>query len=84
MSEDKSNSELGQEIGKPDINPLCVSIPTAAELLGVSRNTGYLMARMGQLPTIKCGKRRQVVPIAALKRLLENSAINNSGGGISG
>jgi len=55
-----------------DLNePLCISVPAAAKMLGVSRNTGYEMARLGQLPTIKCGHRRLVVPKAALMRMLE-------------
>jgi len=50
---------------------LCLSIPETAKLLGISRNTGYEMARFGQLPTIKCGQRRLVVPKAALLKMLE-------------
>jgi len=53
--------------------PLCISVPAAAKMLGVSRNTGYEMARLGQLPTIKCGQRRLVVPKAALLRMLEET-----------
>ena len=52
--------------------PLCVSVPNAARMLGVSRNTGYEMARLGQLPTIRCGRRRLVVPKAALIKMLED------------
>ncbi|MFC1866117.1 DNA-binding protein [Chloroflexota bacterium] len=51
--------------------PLCISIPAAGTLLGVSRGTAYLMANLGQLPTIRCGKRRMVVPMARLKQMLE-------------
>ena len=51
--------------------PLCISVPAAARMLGVSRKTGYEMARLGQLPTIKCGHRRIVVPKAALMKMLE-------------
>ena len=51
--------------------PLCISVPAAARMLGVSRNTGYEMARLGQLPTIKCGRRRLVVPKAALMKILQ-------------
>jgi len=51
--------------------PLCVSVPNAARMLGVSRNTGYEMARLGQLPTIRCGRRRLVVPKAALFKMME-------------
>ena len=51
--------------------PLCISVPAAARILGVSRNTGYEMARLGQLPTIRCGRRRLVVPKAALMNMLQ-------------
>lgn len=53
--------------------PLCISIPTAAKILGVSRNTGYEMARLGQLPTIRCGRRRLVVSKVALIKMLEEA-----------
>ncbi len=52
---------------------LCISVTAAAKMLGVSRNTGYEMARLGQLPTIRCGQRRLVVPKAALKKMLEEA-----------
>ena len=51
--------------------PPCISAPAAARMLGVSRNTGYEMARLGQLPTVRCGRRRLVVPKAALMKMLE-------------
>ena len=51
--------------------PLCISVPAAARMLGVSRNTGYEMARLGQLPTIRCGQRRLVIPKAALMKMLQ-------------
>ena len=53
--------------------PLCISVPAAARMLGVSRNTGYEIARLGQLPTIKCGRRRLVVPKAALMKMLQEA-----------
>ena len=55
---------------EPD-EALCISVTAAARMLGVSRNTGYEMARLGQLPTIKCGRRRLVVPKAALMKMLQ-------------
>lgn len=64
---------VGQErvISEKGNVPLCLSVPDAARLLGVSRNTGYAMAKMGQLPTIRCGKRRILVPKAALMARLQ-------------
>jgi len=58
--------------------PLCVDIPTAARLLGVSRNTAYSMVRMNQLPVIKCGQRRLLVPKMALMKKLQEAGSNNS------
>lgn len=52
---------------------LCISVPTAARMLGVSRNTGYEMVRLGQLPTLKCGKRRLMVPKIALIKMLDET-----------
>ncbi len=51
--------------------PLCISVTAAARMLGVSRNTGYEMVRLGQLPALKCGRRRLVVPKAALMKMLQ-------------
>ena len=51
---------------------LVYSIPEASKLLGVSHIHGYLMAKRGQIPTIKLG-RRIVVPKSALLRMLENA-----------
>ena len=50
---------------------LCISVTAAARILGVSKNTGYEMVKLGQLPTIKCGRRRLVVPKAALMKMLQ-------------
>ena len=60
--------------------PLCISVPAAARMLGVSRNTGYEMVRLGQLPTIKCGRRRLVVPKAALIKMLQEGRKNKKHG----
>ena len=46
-----------------------MSIPAAAELLGISRSAGYCGANRGQIPTIRIGG-RLLVPTAKLYRLL--------------
>ena len=38
--------------------PLLISVPDAACLLGVSRKTGYEMAKKGQLPIVKLPNNR--------------------------
>lgn len=50
---------------------LAISIPAACRRLGVSTPTGYLMAKTGQLKVIRCGQRRLVVPLEALRKMLE-------------
>jgi excisionase family DNA binding protein len=50
--------------------PICVSVSAAAKMLGVSRNTAYTMVKLKQLPTIRCGHRRLVVPLPALRKML--------------
>ncbi|MFC1967417.1 helix-turn-helix domain-containing protein [Chloroflexota bacterium] len=45
------------------------TIPEVAELLGVSRNFGYELARRGEIPFVKLGS-RIFVPKASLEKLL--------------
>ncbi|EAQ35620.1 hypothetical protein NB311A_17629 [Nitrobacter sp. Nb-311A] len=47
---------------------LTITVPEAAERLGVSRNLAYEAARRGDIPTIRIGK-RLLVPTAAFERL---------------
>ena len=58
-----------QDLLKP-IERLTLTIPEAANALGISRGLAYEMARLGKLPTVRFGK-RLVVPRRALERLLE-------------
>lgn len=68
-----------QEKGNLDSSEcLCISIPVAARLLGVSRGTAYEMARLKQLPVIKCGARRLMVPKAALLKMLGEARTDGS------
>ena len=62
---------MDQKVNLGIAESLCISVTAAARILGVSRNTGYRMVRLGQLPTIRCGQRRLVVPKAALMKMLE-------------
>lgn len=52
---------------------MTLTVEEAAEILGVSRNSAYALARIGELPTIRLG-RRLVVPKAALERLLASAS----------
>lgn len=58
---------------------LTMTIPEAAEKLGIGRNQGYEAAKAGQIPTIRIGKRLPV-PVTAL----ENKLLNASGTDRSG
>lgn len=48
---------------------LCYTVPEAAELLGLSRNFGYELARRGEIPIIKFGK-RMLVPKAKFEKMI--------------
>lgn len=63
---------------------LCLSIPETARRLGISRGLAYGLARSGQIPVLRLGK-RLVVPKIALERMLgqtetpgENREANSS------
>lgn len=47
-----------------------VSVIEAAAALGISRSGAYAAAARGEIPTIRLGARRVVVPTAALRRML--------------
>lgn len=57
---------------------LTMTIPEAAEKLGIGRNQGYEAARNGQIPTIKIGK-RLLVPVTALENKLANAGASDRG-----
>lgn len=49
---------------------LCVTVPEAAAMLGISRNFAYQLVREGIIPSIRFGK-RILIPRAALEKILE-------------
>lgn len=51
----------GRGIDRPTAKDrLCYTVPEAAQLLRVSRNQGYELARRGEIPVIKLGNRIRV------------------------
>ena len=50
---------------------LCLTVPEAAEILGISRNFAYELVKQGQLPVIRLGKRLLVPKIGLEKKLAE-------------
>ena len=76
MSELKSGSNAqgggGRGIARPrpnDDNKLCYTVPEAAALLGLSRNFGYELAKRGEIPIIRFGK-RMLVPKEIFEKML--------------
>jgi excisionase family DNA binding protein len=55
---------------------LCVTVPEAAKMIGISRNHAYEMVKTHQLPVIRFGK-RIVIPKALLKKMLEKGESEN-------
>lgn len=49
---------------------LALSAPEVAEAIGISETKVYEMLAAGQLPSVRVG-RRQVIPVAALARWLD-------------
>jgi excisionase family DNA binding protein len=54
---------------------LTMTVKEAGEVLGISRATAYMLAGSGQIPTIRLGERRIVVPKAALMKMLESAEV---------
>ena len=54
-----------------------VTVEEAAPILGIGRSTAYVLARSGELPTLRLG-RRFVVPTAGLRKLLGEIDPTNS------
>jgi excisionase family DNA binding protein len=52
---------------------MTVTVEEAGQMLGISRNSAYGLAKSGGLPTIRLG-RRLVVPKAALTRMLSTDS----------
>lgn len=52
------------------VKRLCITVPEAASMLGLSRNFTYELVKQKQLPVIKFGK-RLLIPRAALEKMLE-------------
>jgi excisionase family DNA binding protein len=55
-----------------EIEKLTYTVEEAGRILGVSRPTSYMLARTGQLPVLRLG-RRLLVPKIALERLLQGA-----------
>ena len=56
---------------------LLITLDEACEMLGVCRNTVYMMARKGEIPTVKVGPKKGGwrIPIRELEEWLHNEAL---------
>jgi len=78
MIQNVANRKGGGRRGLPSYatidRRLCVNVPEAAEMLGLSRNFVYKLVREGKLPSIRFGK-RILIPRAALDKMLEEGGV---------
>jgi excisionase family DNA binding protein len=51
-----------------------ITVPEAGEMLGIGRNQAYEAAARGEIPVIRIGKKRMVVPLPAFERMLRGEA----------
>ncbi|WP_051663455.1 helix-turn-helix domain-containing protein [Alicyclobacillus macrosporangiidus] len=65
-------------VHRPAVLKAALTVPEAAELLGVSRNKAYEMTRRPGFPCIRDG-RRIIIPRDALLRWLDEEARRNTG-----
>ena len=78
MPKDVAKNSGGGRRGLPrqavNGNRLCITVPEAAEMLGISRNFAYELVKQKQLPVIKFGK-RLLIPRAALEKMLAEGVV---------
>jgi len=74
MADDVARHSGGGWRGKPrpaeTEKRLCVTVPEAAKMLGISRNFAYELVREHKLPVIQLGK-RLLIPRVRLEKMLE-------------
>jgi excisionase family DNA binding protein len=67
------------DMSNKKIDPrLCITVPEAAKLLGVSRNYGYDLAKRGKIPVLKFGS-RVLVPKVPFEKMLNDCSIAKDG-----
>ena len=63
---------IKNELAQGNQERLCLSVPEAAKVLGISRGLAYELARSGRLPALRFG-RRLLISRAALERMLNET-----------
>lgn len=51
-----------------------MNLPEFAKKLGISKSLAYKMASEGQIPVVKLGQKRIVVPIWVVEKMLNEAA----------
>ena len=73
MEQSVANTNGGGRRGmprQPSVDKrLCITVPEAAEMLGISRNFAYELVKQKKLPVIQFGK-RLLIPRLALEKML--------------
>lgn len=57
--------------------PLLISVPDAARVLGIAPGLAYALARDGVLPTVRLGKRAVRVPRDRLREWIEQRTLES-------
>ena len=70
MSETAANPGTSGRVERPRRATQTLTVCEAAELLGISRSSGYELVRLGTIPSIRLG-RRIVVPQVAIDRMID-------------
>ena len=77
MQQNVANNSGGGGSGLPRLaakeKRLCITVPEAADMLGISRNFAYELVKRRELPVVKFGK-RLLIPRIALEKRLEEGA----------
>ena len=55
-----------------------ITVTEAAKRLGIGRNQAYGAAARGEIPVIRIGKKRLLVPLAAFERMLRGEPLGGS------
>ena len=63
---------IKNELAQGNQERLCLSVPEAAKILGISRGLAYELARSGRLPALRFG-RRLLISRTALERMLNET-----------
>jgi len=59
--------------GKVESQRYVLTVEEAGRRLGLSRPLAYQAVNSGQIPSIRIGRRRILVPVAALEKMLESA-----------